>query len=110
MAAASARALQVLWAEVERSSGHAVFVGSAEDPRRLREVSMRRWRRSRPFERRRLPGIVSGNAAAPADGQIDDEDQLKDAEHPRRPALHDVPVLQLLAVRVADAAVVEPAI
>src|SRR5947209_13627639 len=78
--------------EVLRGSRHAVLVRTAIHDRLGQEIAVAGRRRRRPLERGGLPRIlVDRGAPLVAHEEVANEDQLEQAEAPRRVALHDVP-------------------
>src|SRR5438132_13908816 len=73
--------------EIPVVARHAVFIRSAMDLNRLVEITVRRRGRRLPFQRRGSPRIVGGHFLAlfHAEKKVDDERNLRKAQHPRRP-------------------------
>ena len=105
--------LLVLWQEVLRATGHAVFVRPVVHLRRHLEIAVRerRRRRRRPLERGGLPRVRSHwLALEDAPEEIEDERNLEQHQPPGRVRHELVPVQHGLRVRVLHAAVIEPAV
>ena len=77
--------------EIVRVTRDAVFVRTAISDWRLNEVAVRRHVRARPLHRRRLPRVVALSLASleDAQGEIDDERDLRDGQNPDK-GRHDV--------------------